>query len=100
MKLPDDPYILELLPEFLETWINDIENDFDKYVTDKNSTDLYRMAHTLKGSCFQFGIDHAAKLGIDLMGYCKDNNWEKIIASKQPVLDEFYKMKKYLENNA
>lgn len=28
MKLPEDPFIRELLPEFLDTWIQDLDEQF------------------------------------------------------------------------
>ncbi|MFP4529196.1 MAG: Hpt domain-containing protein [Candidatus Kapaibacterium sp.] len=97
MKLPEDPYVLELLPEFIDTWIVDIDEQYDKYLKEKNADELYRLAHTLKGSCFQFGLDEIAEMGIRLMGFCKEKNWEKAAALKDPIKSRFVKAKSEIE---
>ncbi|MBM2816399.1 MAG: Hpt protein [Ignavibacteria bacterium] len=100
MKIPDDPVIRELLPEFIDTWINDIETQFHKLMTEKNSEDMYRLAHTIKGSCFQFGIDEIAQIGIELMGYMKESNWDKAVGMDEILLTEFKKVKNLIESGA
>lgn len=99
MKIPDDPFVKELLPEFVDTWISDISTQYQSLLEKKNSEDLYRMAHTLKGSCFQFGLDEIAHLGIELMGYCKTKDWPKIVQMESQLLKTFYNVKKFLEEN-
>jgi len=78
MKLPDDPFVRELLPEFVEDWIIQIDNDYPKLFEEKNKEDLYRMAHTMKGSCYQFGINELGDLGVELMNDIKDENWDVV----------------------
>lgn len=97
MKIPDDPFIQELLPEFVDTWISDIDENYSKFIDEQNASELYRLAHTLKGSCFQFGLDEIANLGIELMGYAKENNWEKAKSLKEPIRNLFIEMRKFLE---
>jgi HPt (histidine-containing phosphotransfer) domain-containing protein len=99
MKLSDDPFVRELLPEFVETWINDIDTQFDQLIEQKNYDDLYRFAHTLKGSCFQFGLDHIAQLGIELMGYAKEKDLEKAASMKELIRNLFVEVRDYLKNN-
>lgn len=99
MKIPDDPFIQELLPEFVETWLNDIDAQFNMLIETKNADDLYRMAHTLKGSCFQFGLEEIANMGIELMGYAKEKNWEKAMSLKAPIRNIFAEVQKYLDEN-
>lgn len=99
MKISDDPFVRELLPEFVDTWITDISAQFKSLVENKNVDDLYRMAHTLKGSCFQFGIDDVANLGIELMGYCKAKDWQSIVPMEQKLLKALYNMKNFLDEN-
>lgn len=100
MKLPDDPYVVELLPEFVDQWIQDIDNDFDKHFQAKNANDMYRFAHTIKGSCLQFGLDEIASKGIELMGYCKKADWSKIEPMGDNIRQSFIEVKKYLDNNS
>lgn len=99
MKLPDDPFIQELLPEFVETWLSDIDSQYSDLVNTKNGDDLYRMAHTLKGSCFQFGLDDVANMGIALMGLAKDKDWGRAMAMKIPIRNAFAEVKQFLDEN-
>ena len=99
MRIPDDPFIIELLPEFIDTWINDINNQLMNIINSKNKDDLYRFGHTLKGSCFQFGLDEVAALGIELMGYAKDNNWERSADLDGKLKIAFQEVKKYVDAN-
>jgi HPt (histidine-containing phosphotransfer) domain-containing protein len=97
-KVPEDPFVLELLPEFVDTWINDYNEQFQNLISDKNSADLYRFAHTLKGSCFQFGIDEIANLGIQLMGYAKNEDWENASAMGDTIIQKFIEVREYISN--
>jgi HPt (histidine-containing phosphotransfer) domain-containing protein len=99
VKIPDDPFVRELLPEFVDSWINDVETQFQDYVEKKNTDDLYRLAHTLKGSCFQFGLDEVAQLGIELMGYANNKDWENASRLYQSIIDSFYDVKQFLKEN-
>ncbi|MCX7907994.1 MAG: Hpt domain-containing protein [Ignavibacteria bacterium] len=99
MKLSDDPFVRELLPEFVENWLFDIDTQFDELVQNKKQDDLYRLAHTLKGSCFQFGLEHIAHLGIELMGYAKKADWENAVLMKEKIKNSFIEVRDYLKNN-
>lgn len=98
MKLPEDPFILELLPEFLDEWMKDMDTKFPEILHSRNTEDLYRLGHTLKGSCFQFGLDEVAELGIELMGLAKAGDWEKAAAMHTPLTNGFKEMKAMLES--
>ncbi len=99
MKIPDDPFIIELLPEFIETWMNDLNEQFPELIKNKNADELYRFGHTLKGSCFQFGLDEVAEIGIELMGYAKENNWEKASEMEGKIRQAFINMKEFVEKS-
>lgn len=96
MNIPDDPFIQELLPEFVDTWLNDMETKLPLYIETKNATDLYRLAHTLKGSCFQFGIDEVAQKGIELMTLAKAEEWEKSLTMGNEIINMFKEAKQFL----
>ncbi|ROL60908.1 Hpt domain-containing protein [Bacteroidetes/Chlorobi group bacterium ChocPot_Mid] len=99
MKMPEDPFVLELLPEFIETWENDLNNQLPKILQDKDNKELYRFAHTLKGSCFQFGFDDTAQLGIELMGASKEENWDLAKDLETKIRTAFSQMKEFVEAN-
>lgn len=96
LNIPEDPFIQELLPEFVDTWINDLDEKYHEYLDKKDSDEMYRLAHTLKGSCFQFGLDDIANKGIELMGYAKNNQWDKAAEMEAPIKKEFQEIKQFL----
>lgn len=98
MNIPDDPVIQELIGEFVDTWIMDLDEQFTDLIEQKNDQDLYRLAHTLKGSCYQFGLDEIAVLGIELMGHAKNKDFETAATFEKPLKDGFAEVKKMLEN--
>jgi HPt (histidine-containing phosphotransfer) domain-containing protein len=97
MQIPEDPFIRELLPEFIDDWIDQIGQNFDGYVQANNFEDMYRMGHTLKGSCLQFGLDEMAAIGIEIMSLCKDQQMDKIVPMKEKLLSTFNYVKSILE---
>lgn len=99
MKIPEDEFVRELLPEFVDTWLDDLQSKFPVYIKEKNPDELYRLAHTLKGSCFQFGLDEPAHLGIQLMQYAKDKDWVKSEAMYEVLLKEFTDAKQFIIDN-
>jgi len=99
VKLPEDPFVRELLPEFIDTWIQDINEQFDDLILSKNADDLYRFGHTLKGSCFQFGIDDVATLGIELMGLAKNQDWENAAIMGERLKSTFNEAKEFVQNS-
>ncbi len=99
MNIPEDPFIRELLPEFVDTWIADIDSQYKELISSKNTSELYRLAHTLKGSCFQFGLNDIANMGIELMALAKEGNWDKAAAMELPLKNYFVKVKEYIEEN-
>jgi HPt (histidine-containing phosphotransfer) domain-containing protein len=99
MKIPDDPFIRELLPEFVDTWLQDMQEKLPAYINNKNSQDLYRLAHTLKGSCFQFGIDEIANKGIELMKKANESDWTGATQLGTEIISLFNEAKDFLIEN-
>lgn len=97
MNIPDDPFVRELLPEFVDSWITDLNEQFQPYVNDKNTEELYRLAHTLKGSCYQFGLNDVGDMGVELMGYAKEGEWDKAVQMKETIMNRFTEIKAELE---
>ena len=48
MKLPEDPFIRELLPEFVDTWIQDIGAQFTPLIEEKNCPTIIYVSRTRK----------------------------------------------------
>ncbi|HPI20178.1 MAG TPA: Hpt domain-containing protein [Candidatus Kapabacteria bacterium] len=99
MKIPEDPFIRELLPEFVDTWMQDITNQYSIFIKEKNGAELYRLAHTIKGSCFQFGLDEIAEMGITIMGYAKAEDFESAAPMEKKLIDSFSNVKKFIAEN-
>lgn len=89
MKLPTDPIILELLPEFLDDWNQQLEANFMSYVNAHDEHEVYRIGHTLKGSCYQFGLDDIAQMGITLMTHARAHDWANAQAMYEPIKNAF-----------
>lgn len=100
MKLPEDPMIRELFPEFIDSWLNDLSEQFLPAYNAKNAQDVYRVGHTLKGTCLQFGIDEVAQLGIEMMAASKEENWIEIFKLYTKIKANFESAKKELAAGA
>jgi len=98
VKLPDDPFVRELLPEFIESWLEDIDN-YKEYEEKQQVDELYRMAHTLKGSCYQFGLSDLGDMGIELMGYAKIPDWGKSRQLQLIIKNRFIEINNYLNKH-
>ncbi|MCX6156162.1 MAG: Hpt domain-containing protein [Candidatus Kapabacteria bacterium] len=96
MKLPEDAFVLELLPEFIDQWLIDIDEQYDELINTKNDADLYRLAHTLKGSCLQFSLDDIAALGIQLQGISKALSWDEAIEMKSKLVNKFKEAREFI----
>lgn len=99
MQMPTDPFILELLPEFLETWIQDVEIQLPELLHKRDEQGLYRFGHTIKGSCAQFGLDDLSLMGIELMGYAKNADWGKAQPMQQRLSAAFIAAKQFVDEH-
>jgi len=99
VKISDDPFVQELLPEFIDTWISDFKEQYKKHIVEKNASELYRLAHTLKGSCYQFGLDDIAEMGIRVMGYAKAQDWVSASKMEGPILNAFLEVKEFVKKH-
>ncbi len=99
MQLPEDPFVRELLPEFIDSWIDELNTNFPQLFADKNSSELYRMAHTMKGSCYQFGLKELGDVGVELMMLIKNEDWEKVESQCNFVVAKLVEYKEYVSKN-
>jgi chemotaxis protein histidine kinase CheA len=89
MELPNDPMILELYGDFVEQWLNDINEQWDTLIQEKKAdmqSDFYRFAHTLKGSGYQFGITPLGDAGIELMSLIKTGQLDDVPPFKERLV--------------
>lgn len=99
MQMPTDPFILELLPEFLGTWIEDVNIQLPELIHKRDAQGVYRLGHTIKGSCAQFGLDEISTTGIELMGYAKNEDWKSIEPMRQRLSDAFIAAKQFVDEH-
>jgi hypothetical protein len=99
MELPKDPMILEFYEEFVDTWINDVNEQYDGFLANKDKDNFYRFAHTLKGSGYQFEIQPLGDKGIELMALIKEEKWDETIPYKQILLDILTEAKKLYQDS-
>ncbi|MFN3194884.1 MAG: Hpt domain-containing protein [Chlorobiota bacterium] len=100
MKLSSDPFVLELLPEFIEDWLEKINEEFEPAFAKKDTDTLYRISHTIKGSSFQFGFDELGNLGITMMEQVKNSDWEGLEQNKEYFRNKLIEIQDYLKNNS
>lgn len=99
MQLPDDPVLLELLPEFLQTWQHDAVRIIEA-AQSHNEAELYRLGHTLKGTCLQFGLTELAELGIQLMECARTRAWDAVGPLYEQILSGLRVVEQLLTNSA
>lgn len=99
MNITLDEILKELLPEFIDDWEKELDEKYDKYVSEKNEKDMYRLAHTLKGSGYQFGLNELGDLGIKLMQVCKENDWKTVEEMGILIKKSFADVKLYIQEN-
>ncbi|MCS7176246.1 MAG: Hpt domain-containing protein [Candidatus Kapabacteria bacterium] len=85
MRLPDDPLLRELLPEFVDTWQHEAPLILEA-AHKQNDAELYRLGHTLKGSCLQFGLTELAELGIQVMECARNHSWNAVPALYEQIV--------------
>lgn len=73
---PRDPILAEMLPEFLDSWKKDLTHVWTDIQSRADSTELYRLGHTIKGSFIQFGFGNLAQAGRDVMADAESSNWD------------------------
>ncbi|MDW8074673.1 MAG: Hpt domain-containing protein [Bacteroidota bacterium] len=76
--LPEDPILLELVPEFIASWRHQIATLLPQLASTRNHEELYRFGHTLKGSARQFGFSDLADCGAELMDIARHQQWDHI----------------------
>jgi HPt (histidine-containing phosphotransfer) domain-containing protein len=98
MQLPEDPLLRELLPEFLQTWQADASRILEA-AQEHNEAELYRLGHTLKGTCLQFGLTELAELGIQLMECARHHYWDEVPVLYDRILTGFQEVQRLLEQD-
>ncbi|MCS7170478.1 MAG: Hpt domain-containing protein [Candidatus Kapabacteria bacterium] len=95
MQLPQDPILRELLPEFLSSWQIDAARIVEA-AQSHNDAELYRLGHTLKGTCLQFGLTELAELGVQLMECARAHRWDEVPVLYERMLSEFQQLQQLL----
>ncbi len=91
MQLPDDPILLDLVPDFVVSWTSDVQTVLPALVAERNTDELYRFGHTLKGSARQFGFSELADCGSEIMQVARQARWDtlsEIIERVRALLNE------------
>jgi chemotaxis protein histidine kinase CheA len=99
MQLPDDPFVLELLPEFIDDWLDKLNSDYSNYKSNKDSESMYRLAHTMKGSSYQFGFAELGDIGVEMMAQVKSDDWEGVEQNKEKFRIRLLEIQEYLSQN-
>lgn len=100
MQLPNDPFILELLPEFIDDWIEKLDTEYPEYKDQRDSESMYRLAHTMKGSSYQFGFADLGDIGVDIMAQVKSDDWDGLEQNIEKFRIRLIEIKDYLSQNS
>lgn len=70
-----DSPLTELFPEFVQAWITELDRDAADAISRRDAESLYRLGHTIKGSFLQFGLPAHATVGMQLMTFAEQEDW-------------------------
>lgn len=98
MNLPTDPFVLELLPEFIDDWLDKIDDEYPTYFSAKDTESMYRFAHTIKGSSYQFGFNELGDIGVKMMAQVKSDDWQGLEQNKELFRNKLLEIKNYINN--
>ncbi len=93
MKIPANNLILNLLPEFIDTWINDIRKNLKSLTIAGNEKELHDFGHTLKGSALQFGLNDFAEFGSEIMTYVREGNLNAVSELEEKLIKYLLELK-------
>jgi HPt (histidine-containing phosphotransfer) domain-containing protein len=96
IQLPEDPILLEMLPDYLISWERDFSTRFEEIIATKDVFELKRFGHTLKGSSRQFSMRHIAEYGTTIQQYAESEDFQSALKLKEVVLQELSSVKQYL----
>lgn len=99
MQLPDDPIMVEMLPDYVLSWQHDISTKYSEIVSSKNEEELFRFGHTLKGSSRQFCVPQMAEYGATIQQLARAREWDSAQALLEPMLTTIEGVKHYLVSN-
>ncbi|NQW30681.1 MAG: hypothetical protein HQ472_09235 [Ignavibacteria bacterium] len=96
ISLPTEQVMVELLPEFVDSWVSDLTVTWTSITKSMDTEELYRFGHTVKGSFMQFGFKDLSKAGAALMSDAANSDWETASKRIQGILEAMYELKKRL----
>lgn len=73
--LPADPVLREFFPEFLTRWIADIDSQWPDIMQRRDTAELRRFGHTIRGSFIQFGLRDMSEAGLLIMNHAQSEDW-------------------------
>lgn len=74
--LPTDPVLADLVPEFIEQWLNDLTVNWQDLRQRGDIDDFRRFGHTIKGSFLQFGFKELSGVGKEIMHDADNEDWD------------------------
>ncbi|MBL7999070.1 MAG: Hpt domain-containing protein [Candidatus Kapabacteria bacterium] len=98
MRLPSDPIIAEMLPDFVASWQHDVEHVLPGIIEERNSSELYRFGHTLRGSGRQFCADELSELGAQLQDASRNNDWDAAVNLGKEINSKLDDVKQFISS--
>lgn len=77
MRISENKIIQQLLPDFIESGIDDFTTVITKIIENKSKNELYRLAHSWKGSAAQYEFPEIAEKCKELIQCSETENWSQ-----------------------
>lgn len=90
-ETPIDEDIHVLVPIFLKARQTDLQN-FEKFLAERNATDIGRLSHMIKGNAQSYGFPTLGRICKDLEQKAADGEWEQaqtLVASIRDYLGRY-----------
>ena len=88
-----------MLPDFVKSWRNDINNKLPLIIKSKDEAELYRFGHTLKGSARQFSMNEFSEFGASIQQCSKQQDWDLAGTLIDPMLKVLDDVEHFLVKN-
>ena len=86
-ELPTDPILQDLIPDFIEQWLNDLTVTWAGIKDRGDQEEFKRFGHTIKGSFLQFGFRDLSAVGKQIMADSEEANWDEADARILRIID-------------
>jgi HPt (histidine-containing phosphotransfer) domain-containing protein len=97
MKFSTNKIIQELLPEFIKSGLYDFDVRIEDIIRNKNTMELFRLAHSWKGAAAQYEFPDLAQKCTDLIELSQQVDWNKVSVLSKDIYDYIKEMEEHFD---